>query len=173
MALYEFEGKRPRVSDGTFIHPQATIIGAVTIGSMCFIGPGAVLRGDLGEIEIGDGTNIQDNCVIHADRKVVISDNIIIGHGAIIHDVILKQRVIVGMGALLMNGVVAEDDAVIGAGTIVKENTTIPAGKIMVGNPGRIVKTIDEEGKGRFLAGLGRYQELTGRYRSGLKLIES
>jgi len=173
MALYAFEGKRPQVADRTFVHPQATIIGGVTIGSSCFIAPGAVLRGDLGEIEIGDGTNIQDNCVIHADRKVVISDNVIIGHGAIIHDVILKSRVMVGMGALLMNGVVADEDAVIGAGTVVKERVTIPAGKIMVGNPGRIVKTIDEEGKRRFLAGLERYRELTGRYRTGLELIDS
>jgi carbonic anhydrase/acetyltransferase-like protein (isoleucine patch superfamily) len=173
MSLYAFEGKTPQVADDAYVHPCATVIGAVTIGSSCFIGPGAVLRGDSGVIEIGMGTSIQDNCVVHADKRVVISDNIIVGHGAIIHDVILKSRVMVGMGALLMNGVIAEEEAVIGAGTLVREGVTIPAGKIMVGNPGRIVKEIDEEGKKKFSAGLLYYQELARRYSSGLELVEA
>ena len=100
MSLYAFEGKSPKVADDAYVHPCATVIGAVTIGSGCFIGPGAVLRGDSGVIEIGRGTSIQDNCVVHADRKVVIGEDIIVGHGAIIHDVVLKSRVMVGMGAL-------------------------------------------------------------------------
>jgi len=172
MALYTFEGKTPKVSDESFVHPQATIIGSVSIGRKCYIGPGAVLRGDLGEIEVGDGTSIQDNCVIHADRKVVISQNIIIGHGAIIHDVILKSGVVVGMGAVLMNGVVAEDDAIIGAGAVVKEHFKIPKGKIVVGNPAKIVKAIDEASKQKVIDGLQCYQELTERYKTGLKMIK-
>lgn len=79
----------------------------------------------------------------------------------------------VGMGALLMNGVIAEEEAVIGAGTLVREGVTIPAGKIMVGNPGRIVKSIDGEGKKKFSAGLQHYHELAGRYRKGLELIKT
>jgi phenylacetic acid degradation protein len=173
MSLYAFEGKTPKIADDAYVHPCATVIGAVTIGSACFIGPGAVLRGDLGIIEIGKGTSIQDNCVVHADKRIVISDDIIIGHGAIIHDVVLNPRVLVGMGALLMNGVIAEDEAVIGAGTVVREGVIIPAGKIMVGNPARIVKEIDEEGRKKFSAGLQHYQELAGRYRRGLELIKA
>lgn len=173
MSLYAFEGKKPNIADDAYVHPAATVIGAVTIGGGCFIGPGAVLRGDSGVIEIGTGTSIQDNCVVHADKQVVISDNIIVGHGAIIHDVILKSRVMVGMGALLMNGVIAEEEAVIGAGTVVREGVVVPAGKIMVGNPGRIVKSIDGEGKRKFSAGLRFYQELAGRYRRGLELIST
>ena len=172
MALYTFEGKTPKISEDSYIHPQATIIGAVSIGKKCFIGPGAVLRGDLGEIEVGDGTNIQDNCVLHADKKTVISHNIIIGHGAIIHDAILKPGVVVGMGAVIMNGVVAEEDVVIGAGSVVKEEFKIPQGKIVVGNPARVAKGIHEEGKQRVLDGLKRYQELTERYKKDLKLIK-
>lgn len=173
MSLYAFEGKMPQVADDAYVHPCATVIGAVIIGSACFIGPGAVLRGDSGVIEIGKGTSIQDNCVVHADTQVVICDDIIIGHGAIIHDVILKSRVMVGMGALLMNGVIAEEESVIGAGTLVREGATIPAGKIMVGNPGRIVKEINEEGKKKFYAGLLYYQELARRYRKGLELMKT
>jgi len=172
MALYTFEGKTPKISEDSYVHPQATIIGAVSIGKKCFIGPGAVLRGDLGEIEVGDGTNIQDNCVIHADRKVVISQNIIIGHGAIIHDAILKPRVVVGMGAVVMNGVVAEEDVIIGAGSVVKEHFKIPKGKIVVGNPARIVTNVHEEGKQKVLDGVNHYQELSERYKKGLKMIE-
>jgi carbonic anhydrase/acetyltransferase-like protein (isoleucine patch superfamily) len=172
MALYSFEGKKPVIADNSFLHPQATVIGSVTIGSHCFIGPGVVLRGDLGKIEVGDGTNIQDNCVIHADQKVIIGQNIIIGHGAIIHDVLLKQRVVVGMGAILMSGVVAEEDVIIGAGSVVKEHFKIPPRKIVVGNPARMVKTIDEEGKKRVARGLKCYQELTERYIKGLQPIK-
>lgn len=171
MALYTFEEKTPKVSDDSYVHPQATIIGSVSIGSKCYIGPGAVLRGDFGEIEIGDGTSIQENCVVHADKKVVISHDIIIGHGAIIHDVVLKPRVVVGMGAIVMNGVVAEEGSIIGAGAVVKEHFKIPKGKIAVGNPARIVKAIDEEGKKKVLEGLKLYQELPERYRKGLRLI--
>jgi phenylacetic acid degradation protein len=171
MSLYAFEGKTPQIADDAYVHPCATVIGSVTIGSSCFIGPGAVLRGDYGVIEIGKGTSIQDNCVVHADKRVIISDDIIIGHGAIIHDVILKTRVLVGMGALLMNGVIAEEEAVIGAATLVRENVIIPSGKIMVGNPGRIVKEVDEKGRKKFDAGLQHYQELARRYRRGLELV--
>ena len=172
MTLYIFEDKSPLVADNSFLHPQAIVIGAVTIGSHCFIGPGAVLRGDLGIIEVGDGTNIQDNCVIHADREVIIGENIIIGHGTIIHDVVLKPGVVVGMGAILMNGVVAEEDVIIGAGSLVKENFKIPPRKIVVGNPGRIVKEIDEEGKKKVVNGLKCYQGLTERYRKGLQPVK-
>ena len=172
MTLYIFEDKTPLVADNSYLHPQATVIGAVTIGSNCFIGPGAVLRGDLGTIEVGDGTNIQDNCVIHADRKVIIGQNIIIGHGAIIHDVVLKAGVVVGMGAILMSGVVAGEDVIIGAGSVVKENFTIPPRKIVVGNPARIVKEIDEEGKKNVVSGLKCYQDLTARYIKGLQSVK-
>ena len=172
MPLYSFEGKTPKISDDTYIHPQATIIGTVIIGGKCFIGPGAVLRGDTGKIEVGDGTNLQDNCVIHADRKVVIANNIIIGHGAIIHDAILKPGVVVGMGAVVMNGVVAEEDVIIGAGSVVKEHFKIPKGKIVVGNPARIVTKVPKEGKQKVLNGLKLYQELSERYKKGLKLID-
>ncbi len=172
MPLYEFEGKIPHITEGSFIHPQATIIGAVHIGTRCFIGPGAVLRGDFGEIEVGDGTCIQDNCTVHADKKVVIGHNIIIGHGAIIHDVILRSGVVVGMGAVVMNGVVAEEDAIIGAGTVVKEGFKIPRGMIVVGNPARIVKEVDEEVKQWILRGQQYYQALPERYRKGLRVVE-
>ena len=167
MTLYTFEDKTPLVADGSYVHPQATIIGEVTIGTHCFIGPGAVLRGDLGKIEVGDGTNIQDNCVIHADRKVIIGQNIIIGHGAIIHDVTLQPGVVVGMGAILMSGVVAGEDVIIGAGSVVKEHFKIPPRKIVVGNPARIVKELDEEGKKKVVSGLKCYQELAERYLKG------
>ena len=172
MTLYIFEDKTPLVAGNSYLHPQATVIGGVTIGSHCFVGPGAVLRGDLGTIEIGEGTNIQDNCVIHADREVIIGQNIIIGHGAIIHDVVLKPGVVVGMGAILMNGVVVEEDAIIGAGSVVKENFKIPPRKIVVGNPGRIVKEIDEEAKKKIVRGLKCYQGLTERYIKGLHPVK-
>ena len=159
--LYKFDGNQPTVGKDTYVSDSAIVIGNVIIGDNCYIGHGSILRGDYGRIEIGDGTSIQDNCVIHADRKVVINQNITVGHGAIIHDVILKARVVVGMGTILMNGVVAEEDALIGAGSIVKEHFKIPPGKIVVGNSGRGVCLLHfhagyGHGRGSFLRGRGR-----------------
>src|SRR4030043_2325004 len=116
MPLYEFEGKRPKVGETSFVHPAAVLIGGVTIGENCYLGPGAVLRGDFGYIEIGDGSNIQENGVIHTfpEQTARLGADSHLGHGAIVHGSKIKENVLVGRGAILHEGGEIGDNAIMG-----------------------------------------------------------
>jgi len=128
MPIYEFEGKRPHIDASAFVSPEATVIGDVTIGKGCYIGPGARLRGDWGAIRVGPFSNIQENCVIHAapDDTVILAERSHIGHGAILHGPVLEEHVVVGMGAIIMDGVKIGAGSCIGAGALVTAGTVIP-----------------------------------------------
>src|SRR4030043_34327 len=165
MSIYEFENKIPRIAKTSYVHPQAAIIGHVEIADDCFIGAGAVLRGDFGKISIGRGTNHQENCGIHVGGTeiVSISSNVIIAHGAILHDVTIKSYVLIGMGSILMTGVLCEDHVIIAAGSIVKENFRIPPNVVVAGNPARIVKPLSDDQSKRIHQGVKTYQQLVKR----------
>ncbi len=147
MALYEFEGKRPRIGKGTYVHPEATIIGDVTVGEGCYIGPGARIRGDWGAIVIGPQSNIQENCVIHVlpSAVAILGPRSHIGHGAILHTPVLGEHVLVGMGAIIMDWASVGDGCCIGAGALVTERMEIPPNKLVLGVPAKIVADINEE----------------------------
>jgi phenylacetic acid degradation protein len=168
MPIYEFEKKIPKVARSSYVHPLAVLIGDVEVGGRCFIGAGAVLRGDFGKIRIGRGTSLQENCVLHAGgiQAVTIDDNVVIAHGALIHDAIIKPYVLVGMGAILMTGVTCEEHVLIGAGSVVKEGFHIPSNVVVAGNPARIVKPLSDEGRKRIHEGVKTYQDLVKRYKS-------
>jgi phenylacetic acid degradation protein len=173
MSIYEFEGKRPKVGETSFVHPAAILIGGVTIGENCYIGPGAVLRGDFGYIEIGDGSNIQENCVIHTFPEVTarLGRDSHIGHGAIVHGSTIKENVLVGMGAILHEKVEIGKNCIIGSGCIITANQVIPPGKLVVGVPGKIVGDVSPERAKAKEAGTRVYQTLPRRYKATLKLI--
>lgn len=166
--MYAFENKTPKIHPSTYVHPQAVIIGDVEIAGDSFIGPGAVLRGDFGKIRIGPETSIQDNVVIHVGftEGVFIAGQVIIAHGAILHDVVINPYVLIGMGSILMTGVSCEDHVMIAAGSVVKENFHIPANAVVAGNPARIVKSLSEDQKKRIHQGVRTYKELAGRYKT-------
>ena len=168
MAIYTFENKTPKIHPSTYVHPQASIIGDVEIAEDCFIGPGAVLRGDFGKIQIGPGTSIQDNVVIHVGftEGVSIAGNVIVGHGAILHDVTIDSYVLIGMGSILMSGVTCEDHVMIAAGSVVKENFHIPVNVVVAGNPAKIVKPLSDDQKKQIHQGVKTYQDLTKRYKN-------
>ena len=174
MPLYEFEGKRPKVGETSFVHPCAVLIGGVTIGENCYIGPGAVLRGDFGYIEIGDGSNVQENCVIHTfpEQTAHLGKDSHIGHGAIVHGSKIKENVLVGMGAILHEGVEVGTNVIIGSGCVITANQTIPAGKLVVGVPGKIVGDVSPEMNRAKVAGTKLYQTLPRRYKETFKKIE-
>jgi carbonic anhydrase/acetyltransferase-like protein (isoleucine patch superfamily) len=166
MSIYRFENKIPKIAKSSYIHPRAAIIGDVEIGGDCFIGAGAVLRGDFGKISIGRGTSIQENCVIHVGGEMVsIDSNVLIAHGAILHDVTIKPYVLVGMGSILMTGVFCEDHIMIAAGSVLKENFHVPSNVVVAGNPARIVKPLTDEQRKRIHEGVRTYQELVKRYK--------
>jgi len=167
MPSYRFEKKVPKVAKTSYVHPQASIIGDVEIADGCFIGAGASLRGDFGKISIGRGTSIQENCVIHVgDRGIVsIDSNVIIAHGAILHDVTIESYVLVGMGSILMSGVFCGDHIMIAAGSIVKEDFHIPSNVVVAGNPARIVKPLSDDQRRRIHEGVKMYHDLVKRYK--------
>jgi carbonic anhydrase/acetyltransferase-like protein (isoleucine patch superfamily) len=173
MPIYEFAGKRPRISPGAFVHPQAVIIGDATIGDDCFIAPCAVVRADFGPISIGDGTSIQDNATIHVTPgdQVVISGHVIVAHHAVLHDVTLHERCVVGMGAVLLQKVVCEEGVMVAAGSVVPQGMRIPAGKLVAGNPAKVVKDVSPEMASYVTMGIDVYKELGRLYRQTMKEI--
>lgn len=145
--FYAFNGNKPVVHPSAFVHPQAVVTGAVTIGKDCYIGPGAALRGDWGEIILKDGCNVQENCTIHMfpGITVVLEEGAHIGHGAIIHGAQIGKNCLVGMNAVVMDNVELGDESIVGALTFIKEGEKIPARSVVVGNPGKVVKKVSNK----------------------------
>lgn len=127
----------------TYIAPNATVVGDVTLGSEVNIWYGAVLRGDEGAIAVGEGTNIQENAVLH--EKTTVGSFCTIGHGAIVHGCTVGNDCLIGMGAIVLNGAVLADGCLVGAGALVTGKTNAPAGSVLLGNPAKIVKTLTPE----------------------------
>jgi len=145
--IFEFNGFRPVIDESAFIHPNAAVTGNVIIGKDVYVGPGAALRGDWGQIIIEDGCNVQENCTIHMfpGTTVVLKKAAHIGHGAIIHGAFIGENVLIGMNSVVM------DDAHIGAGSIigalcfVPAKMEIPERSIVVGNPAKVIKSVSDE----------------------------
>ncbi len=145
--IYEFDGYKPVVHPSSFVHKEATIIGNVIIGKNVYIGPGASLRGDWGQIIIKDGCNIQDNCIVHIfpGKDVILEENAHIGHGAIIHGANIGKNTLIGMNAVIMDDANIGDECIIGALCFVKGEIEIPNRKIVVGNPAKIQGNVSDD----------------------------
>jgi carbonic anhydrase/acetyltransferase-like protein (isoleucine patch superfamily) len=160
--IYEFNGYRPVIHQSSFVHPQANVTGNVIIGASCYIGPGAVLRGDWGEILVADGCNIQENCVVHMfpGKSAVFEAGAHIGHGAIIHGATVGKNVLIGMNAVLMDDVQVGENSIVGALCFVPANMIIPAKSLVVGNPAKIIKEVSDEMIDWKTQGTKLYQQL-------------
>ncbi len=160
--IFEFNGYKPVIHDSAYIHPNATVTGNVIIGRDVYIGPGAAVRGDWGEIIIEDGCNVQESCTIHMFPGVTVTlkEGAHIGHGAIIHGAQIGHNSMVGMNAVVMDNVSVGKECIIGALCFVPEEMEIPARKIVVGNPARIVKDVSDEMIAWKTEGTRLYQEL-------------
>lgn len=147
MNIFEFNGYKPVIHESSFIHPNATVTGNVIIGKNVYVGPGAALRGDWGEIIISDGCNIQENCTIHMfpGKTVLLKEDTHIGHGAIIHGSTIGKNALIGMNAVIMDNVIVGDNSIIGALSFVPEGMEIPERKIAAGNPAKIIKDVTDE----------------------------
>ena len=144
--FYEFKGLRPVVHPSAFVHPQANVTGDVWIGKDVYIGPGAVLRGDWGRITVGDGANVQENCVVHVfpGKDVVLEPAAHIGHGAIVHGATVGENSLIGMSAVLMDDVHIGKESIVGALAFVKQGTKVPNRSIVVGNPAKVIKEVTQ-----------------------------
>ncbi|CAN5631368.1 phenylacetic acid degradation protein PaaY [soil metagenome] len=172
--IYEFNGYIPVVDESSFVHPQATVTGNVIIGKNVYIGPGAALRGDWGEIIIEDGCNVQENCILHMfpGQQVLLKEAAHIGHGAIIHGATIGKNVLVGMNAVVMDRVVVGDNSIIAALCFVPEGMEIPERKIVVGNPAKIIKDMSDEMIEWKSKGTALYQQLPSELFATLKPCE-
>ncbi|HEY5530497.1 MAG TPA: DapH/DapD/GlmU-related protein [Candidatus Anoxymicrobiaceae bacterium] len=174
MPLYAFEGKKPSIGKTSFVHPDAVVIGNVSIGETCFIGAGAVLRGDFGTIIVEDGSNVQENAVLHAGPETIthLGPNSHVGHGAILHGCTLDEHVLVGMGSIINDGSHIGEGAVIAAGALVAPNTQIPERKLVVGVPGRVARDVDPGMESFIWIGTRLYQTLPERYNDTLEKLD-
>jgi carbonic anhydrase/acetyltransferase-like protein (isoleucine patch superfamily) len=172
--IFEFNGYKPVVHESSFIHPNATVTGNVIIGKNVYIGPGAALRGDWGEIIISDGCNVQENCTIHTfpGTTVLLKEDTHIGHGAIIHGSTIGKNVLIGMNSVIMDNVIIGDDSIIGALTFVPERMEIPSRKIAAGNPAKIIKDVSDEMLSWKVKGTELYKNLPAELFSTLKPCE-
>jgi carbonic anhydrase/acetyltransferase-like protein (isoleucine patch superfamily) len=174
MTIATFEGKTPRIGEGSYVHRSADVFGDVVIGRGCWIGPGARIRGDYGSIRIGDHTAVEDNCVIHARPGEVctIGSWVTLGHGAIIHNVLaIGDYAVIGMGAVVSDWAVLGAWAVVGegaVGAVVRQRQDIPAEHIAVGVPAKILdKTIGDDYKAEWVRFKQTYVDLARRYPTG------
>jgi len=142
------KGKSPDWGGNCFIAPNATIVGEVTMGNNCSVWFNAVIRGDVNAINIGNDTNIQDGAVIHATylkASTTIGNRVSVGHNAIVHGCVVKDHVLIGMGAIVMDHAVIEEYCIIAAGAVVLENTICESGYIYGGTPAKKLKPITEQ----------------------------
>lgn len=172
--IYEFNGYKPVIHESSFIHPQAAVTGNVIIGKNVYIGPGAALRGDWGQIIIEDGCNVQENCTIHMfpGTTVLLKESAHIGHGAIIHGATIGRNSMVGMNAVVMDDVQVGDECIVGALCFVPAQMIIPARKVVVGNPAKIIKDVSDEMIAWKTKGTELYQQLPADCYSSLKECE-
>jgi len=173
MAIYEFEKKKPEIHESAFIYPEAVIIGNVQIGAGVYVGAGAVIRGDWGRIEIGEGSNIQENCVIHArpDDTAVLGPSSHIGHGAILHGPRFGHHVLIGMGAIVHDDVEMGDGVIVASGAVVRQGMKVPGRKVVVGVPARISGDVSDELAKHWEWGTKLYQGLPPRCHESLRKI--
>jgi len=149
-----------------FAAGNATILGNVTFGEQVGVWFGAVIRADKDRVAVGDRSNIQDNCVVHTSRgfPVVLGSDVSVGHGAILHGCTIGDRVLVGMGAIVLNGARIGTGTVIGAGAVITEGKEIPPNSVVLGIPGKVVKETDAARRDSILANAAAYVELAKEY---------
>lgn len=145
--IYSFKGFIPVVHKTAFIHPLAAVTGNVTIGQNVYIGPGAALRGDWGEIIVEDGCNVQENCTIHMfpGAKAVLHEAAHIGHGAVIHGATIGRNCLVGMNSVVMDDVVLENECIVGALSFIKAGEHYASRSLIAGNPAKKIKDVSDE----------------------------
>jgi phenylacetic acid degradation protein len=172
--IYQFKEYIPVIHPSSFVHPQAAVTGNVIIGKNCYIGPGAALRGDWGQIILEDGCNVQENCTIHMFPGVIVllKEGAHIGHGAIIHGATIGKNCMVGMNAVVMDMVELGDESIVGALTLIKQDEKIPPRSLIVGNPGKIIKQVSDEMMAWKTEGTHLYQELPEDCFNMLKPVE-
>jgi len=147
MAIESFLHHEPQIAPTAFVAPSADVIGRVTLHELTSVWYHATLRGDINEIVIGPRSNVQDNVVIHLadDYGCYVGELVTVGHSAILHACTVKDEVLVGMGAIVLDGAVIGERSIIGAGALVTGGTVIPPGSLVLGTPAKVVRTLSAD----------------------------
>jgi carbonic anhydrase/acetyltransferase-like protein (isoleucine patch superfamily) len=174
MPIYPYRGVWPTVAEDAFIAPTAILIGDVTVESGASVWFGAVIRGDVAPICIGARSNVQDNCVLHADEGIPceIGADCTLGHSAIVHGARIADYVLVGMRATVLNGAEVGAECILAAGTVIPEGKRLESGQLVMGVPGKVVRPITEAERERIYDGARHYAERAQEYRHMLMEIE-
>lgn len=176
MTIEAFESWRPAVGERVFVDPRGLVIGDVHLGDDSSVWPMAVVRGDIHRIRIGARSSIQDGTVIHVTHAgpynpdgfpTTVGDEVTVGHKVTLHGCTIHDRVLVGMGAIILDGAVVESEVIIGAGTLVPPGKTLESGHLYVGSPAKKARPLTEEERGFFPYTAGKYVELKDRYLAG------
>ncbi len=162
MLIRSCHGKSPAFHPSARLAENCTVVGDVALGPSVSVWYGAVLRGDVAPIRVGAGSNIQDNCVLHCDRGAPLSlgRNVTVGHGAILHGCTVEDGCLIGMGATLLDGCVVGAGCIIGAGALVPQGKVIPPRSLVMGVPGKVIRTLTDEEAAASLANAGHYVQL-------------
>lgn len=173
MTLRTFQGRTPRLGERVYIDPACVVLGDVALGDDCSVWPMAVIRGDMHRIRIGARTSVQDGSVLHithasdfnpGGHPLTIGDDVTIGHKAILHGCTLGDRVLVGMGATVMDGAVVEDEVIIAAGALVTPGKRLESGHVYAGNPAKPLRPLKDSERAFFRYTAGNYVKLKDQY---------
>lgn len=171
--IIELDGVAPQIHPTAWVAPTAVLIGRVIVGPRANIWFGAVARGDNEPIVIGEGSNVQENSVLHTDMgfPLTIGANCTIGHKAMLHGCTIDDGSLIGMGATLLNGAHIGAGSLVGACALVTEGKAIPPGSLVMGSPGKVVRELDEAARQRLLKSAEGYQANAARFAAGMKII--
>ncbi len=165
--IVPFSGNSPAAPDSVWLAPNATLIGAVTLGDRSSVFYGAVLRADSDSITIGADTNLQDNVTVHCDsgKPTTVGERVSVGHGAILHGCTVEDDCLIGMGATVLNGAVVGAGSLVAAGAVVLEGTVVPPGSLVAGVPGKVRRELSDEERAGIRANASHYLELAAAHR--------
>jgi carbonic anhydrase/acetyltransferase-like protein (isoleucine patch superfamily) len=174
MPLYEYKAKRPSVAASAWVAPDANIVGEVVLGDEVSVWFGATIRGDNTAVPIGARCNVQEGAMLHSDpgSPLTVGEECTIGHHAILHGCTIGNRVLIGMGATVLNGAVIGDDCVVGANALVTEGKTFEPGSLIVGSPARAVRQLDAAAKAGLRLSAAHYVENGRAAAAGLKRLD-
>ena len=171
--IYEFEGVAPELDEDTWVAPNASLIGKIVLMAGASVWFGATLRGDNEEIRVGAGSNIQENCVLHTDMgyPLAIGENCTIGHKAMLHGCVIGDGSLIGMGATVLNGAKIGRGCLIGAGALITEGKEIADYSLVMGAPGKVVRSLDADARQAILASAAGYRDKMRQFRGGLVAV--
>jgi carbonic anhydrase/acetyltransferase-like protein (isoleucine patch superfamily) len=173
MAIYELDGIAPRIADSAWVAESAEVMGNVTLAADTSIWFGATLRGDTETITVGQGSNIQDGSVLHADvgKPLVVGENVTVGHMVMLHGCTIGDGSLIGIGAVVLNGAQIGKNCVVGAGALVTEGKSFPEGSLIVGSPAKVARALTPEQLEGLKNSAQHYVDNARRFRATLKKI--